>query len=156
MSVKDNDTVFLISQEGVEFKINVKAAKLSKTIGSLIKDAGTDAPIPLPNVTAPILEKVVTFLNYHSENQSMGNGDEAAAWNDAFLSNLDHVTLFTLILASNYLDIKSLLDLTTTKVARLIKGKTPEEVRKEFNITTVYTPEEEAQVIKENDWCEER
>lgn len=35
-------------------------------------------------------------------------------------------------------------------------GKTPEEIRKTFNIKNDFTPEEEEQVRKENEWCEER
>ena len=64
-------------------------------------------------------------------------------------------TLFQLILAANYMDIKSLLDLTCAKVASMLKGKTPEEIQKTFNIVNDFTPEEEAQVREENKWCEE-
>lgn len=60
-----------------------------------------------------------------------------------------------LILAANYMDIKPLLDLTCATVASMIKGKTPEEIRKTFNIVNDFTPEEEAQVREENKWCEE-
>lgn len=42
----------------------------------------------------------------------------------------------------------------------MIKGKTPEEIRKLFNIVNDFTPEEEAQIKKENvrwhlqmQWC---
>ena len=38
----------------------------------------------------------------------------------------------------------------------MIKGKTPEEIRKTFNIKNDFTPEEEEQVRKENEWCEEK
>jgi S-phase kinase-associated protein 1 len=38
----------------------------------------------------------------------------------------------------------------------MIKGKTPEEIRKIFNIKNDFTKEEEAQVHKENQWCEEK
>jgi hypothetical protein len=48
--------------------------------------------------------------------------------------------------AANYLNIKSLLDLTCKTVADMIKGKTPEEIRAHFNIQNDFTPEEEEEV----------
>ena len=56
---------------------------------------------------------------------------------------------------ANLLDVKSLLDLACGKVASMIKGKTPDEIRRTFNIRNDFTPEEEAQVLEENKWCEE-
>ena len=64
---------------------------------------------------------------------------------------VDQVTLFELILAANYLDIKGLLDVSCKTVANMIKGKSPEEIRKTFNIKNDFTPEEEEQVRRENE-----
>ena len=75
-------------------------------------------------------------------------------WDAAFV-NIEQELLFELILAANYMDIKSLLDLTCAKVASMIKDKTPEQIRETFNITNDFTPEEEARVREENKWCEE-
>ena len=51
---------------------------------------------------------------------------------------------------------QGLLDVTCKTVANMIKGKTPEEIRKTFNIKNDFTPSEEEQVRKENEWCEEK
>ena len=66
------------------------------------------------------------------------------------------VFAFFLIQAANFLEIKDLLDLTCKTVANMIKGKSPEEIRVTFNIKNDFTPEEEEQVRKENEWCDER
>ncbi|PHT43410.1 E3 ubiquitin ligase complex SCF subunit sconC [Capsicum baccatum] len=55
--------------------------------------------------------------------------------------------------AANYLNIKSLLDLTCQTVVDMIKGKTPEEIRKTFNIKNNFTPEEEEEVRRETAWA---
>ena len=152
----------LQSSDGQEFELEVKTAKMSETIKHLIEDAGVEDKIPLPNVDGKILKKVVEYMKYHIENP-LPEGDESAEkrtddiipWDKDFM-NVDQATMFELILAANYLDVKDLLDLTCKTVANMIKGKTPEEIRKTFNIKNEFTPEEEEAVRKENEWCEER
>jgi S-phase kinase-associated protein 1 len=75
-------------------------------------------------------------------------------WYATFVQ-VEQETLFELILAANYMHIQPLLDLTCATVASMIKGKTPEEIRKTFNIVNDFTPEEESQIREENKWCEE-
>ncbi|KAJ1962555.1 hypothetical protein IWQ62_003488 [Dispira parvispora] len=75
---------------------------------------------------------------------------------DRDFCKMDQGTLFELILAANYLDIKPLLDLTCFMVANMIRGKEPEEIRRTFNIKSDFTPEEEEWVKRENEWCEDR
>ena len=43
---------------------------------------------------------------------------------------------------------QGLLDVTCKTVANMIKGKTPEEIRKTFNIKNDFSPAEEEQVSK--------
>jgi S-phase kinase-associated protein 1 len=50
--------------------------------------------------------------------------------------------------AANYLNIQDLLDLACKAVAEVVRGKSPEELRKRFNIRNDYTQEEE--VRREN------
>ena len=69
--------------------------------------------------------------------------------------NLDQEELFKLILAANFLEIQSLVELACAKVACFIKGKSIPEITKCFNIENDFTPEEEAQIMEENKWAEE-
>jgi S-phase kinase-associated protein 1 len=159
----DDDVCFLQSQDGQDFKTTVAIAKMSETVKNLIEDAGIDHPIPLPNVDGKILEKVLDYCRYHEhptpvvpeEKKDEKRTDDIVGW-DVDFCKVDQATLFALILAANYLDIKDLLDVTCKTVANMIKGKTPEEIRTTFNIKNDFTPEEEEQVRKENEWCEER
>ncbi|AES87715.1 SCF ubiquitin ligase, SKP1 component [Medicago truncatula] len=63
----------------------------------------------------------------------------------------DQNTLFDLMLAANYLDFKTLLDLTCKTVANMmLEAKTPEAIRKKLHIKSNYTPEEEEKIRSEN------
>ena len=81
--------------------------------------------------------------------------DQIPKWDEDFF-NVDQALVFELILAANYLDIKGLLNLGCKIVAKMIRGKTPEEIRKHFNIKNDFTPEEEEKIRKENEWCNEK
>lgn len=160
----DDEVVVIQSQDGQEYKVFVKAAKMSETVKSLIEDAGTEGVIPLPNVSGAILAKVIEYARYHSENptpvvkeeqKAELRTDDICEW-DLEFCKVDQPTLFELILAANYLDIKELLELCCKTLANLVKGKTPDEIRKTFNIKNDFTPEEEAQVKKEHEWIEEK
>ena len=96
--------------------------------------------------------KVLQYLRYHAEND---HGPEADEWDAKFIA-VDDDSLFGLILSGNQLNLKPLLDLTCKTVADTIKQcKTPQEIRRRFNIKNDFTPEEEEEVRKENAWCEE-
>ena len=112
--------------------------------------------IPLPNVAKTILQRVITYCEYHANPKGEDGKDKTEDDKKNFdldYVKVDQATLFELILAANYLDIKDLLDLCCQTVANMIKGKTPAEIRKTFNIKNDFTPEEEEEVRKENQWA---
>ncbi|XP_069754456.1 S-phase kinase-associated protein 1-like isoform X2 [Narcine bancroftii] len=162
-------SIKLQSSDGEIFEVDVEIAKQSVTIKTMLEDLGMDDeadddPVPLPNVNAAILKKVIQWCTHHKDDpppppeddeNKEKRTDDIPVWDQEFLK-VDQGTLFELILAANYLDIKGLLDVTCKTVANMIKGKTPEEIRKTFNIKNDFTEEEEAQVHKENQWCEEK
>merc|ERR1712042_258105 len=160
-------SIKLQSSDGDTFEVDVEIAKQSVTIKTMLEDLGIEEDdeevVPLPNVNAAILKRVIQWCSYHKDDPAPPEDDEnkekrtddISSWDADFLK-VDQGTLFELILAANYLDIKGLLDVTCKTVANMIKGKTPEEIRKTFNIKNDFTEDEEAQVKKENQWCEEK
>lgn len=123
----------------------------SETIKHMIEADCADSIIPLPNVTSNILVKVIEYCKKHEKETD--KVAESLNSFDAEVVKVDQDTLFDLILAANYLDIKGLLDLTCKTVADMMRGRTPEEIRNIFHIKNDYTPEEEADVRKENAWA---
>ncbi|CAJ0566240.1 unnamed protein product, partial [Mesorhabditis spiculigera] len=161
--------VKLSSAEGEVFPVDRDVARLSGTVNTLLQDLGFDEqeneaqePIPLANVNATILKKVIAWCQYHKDDPPQGEDsdtrekrtDDIPSWDVEFLK-VDQGTLFELILAANYLDIKGLLDVTCKTVANMIRGKSVEDIRRTFNIRNDFTPEEEEQIKKENAWCED-
>lgn len=157
----------LRSSDSEIFEVDVEIAKMSETIKTLLEESCLDdddeEPIPLPDVNAAILRKVIEWSIHHKDDPPPAADEEnrekrtedIEPYDQEFLK-VDQGTLFELILAANYLDIKGLLDVTCKTVANMIKGKTPEEIRKTFNIKNEFTAEEEEKVRKENEWYEEK
>eukprot|EP00286_Rhodomonas_abbreviata_P025873 CAMPEP_0181313132 /NCGR_PEP_ID=MMETSP1101-20121128/14085_1 /TAXON_ID=46948 /ORGANISM="Rhodomonas abbreviata, Strain Caron Lab Isolate" /LENGTH=170 /DNA_ID=CAMNT_0023420065 /DNA_START=30 /DNA_END=542 /DNA_ORIENTATION=- len=162
----DIRTIHLVSQEGESFDVPLSVGKMSDLVKTMIDDEQEEdeaQEIPLPNVKSAILAKVIEFAQHYKAEpmteiekplKSANMAEVVQEWYSTFVA-VDQEVLFELILAANYMDIKPLLDLTCATVASMIKGKSPEDIRKTFNIVNDFTPEEEAQVREENKWCEE-
>ncbi|KAL1563900.1 SKP1-like protein 1A [Salvia divinorum] len=147
MSSTSQKMVILESSDGETFKVEEAVAVKLQTIRHMIEDGCAGTNIPLPNVTAKILSKVIDYCKRHVE-----GADDLEASDAEFVKENQGI-LMDLILAANYLDIKILLELTCQTVADMIKDKTPEEIRKTFNIENDYTAKEEEEVRRENAWA---
>ncbi|KAI3836972.1 hypothetical protein MKW98_005305 [Papaver atlanticum] len=115
----------------------------------MIEDCFADNGIPLPNVTSKILDKVIEYCRKHDDHVDEKEKEDIKNW-DAEFVKVDQSVLFNLILAANFLNIKNLLDLTCQTVTDMLKGKTPEVIRKTLNIEKDFTLEEEHEVRREN------
>uniref|UniRef100_A0A3B0NDL2 Sulfur metabolism negative regulator, putative n=1 Tax=Theileria annulata TaxID=5874 RepID=A0A3B0NDL2_THEAN len=147
--------ITLVSAEGVSCTVNRDVICMSNVIKNILNDIDDESePIPLPNIKTNVLNKIIEYCKHHYNNppsqipqplKSAQLNEVVSEWDYEFV-NVDKEFLFELILAENFLDIKPLLDLTCAKVASMIKGKTPEQIRREFDIVNDFTPEEEAKV----------
>ncbi|OZJ06724.1 hypothetical protein BZG36_00433 [Bifiguratus adelaidae] len=163
-SMMETSGIFRSSSEETQFAVDRDVVERSVLLKHMLADVGeSDLSIPLPNVSAPILSKVIEYCTHHRHDPpAVDNGPSYGGKNPSGETNLtiddwdnefcrvDQGTLFELILAANYLDIKPLLDLTCKTVANMIKGKSPEEIRKHFNIVNDFTSEEEEQESAQN------
>ncbi|XP_021809114.1 SKP1-like protein 1A [Prunus avium] len=159
--------ITLKTKDGEIFEVEEAVAMQSQTIKHMVEDNCADGTIPLPNVTSNILAKVIEYCRKHNEEAADGENkedilkkatdgdnkeDSLKDWDAKFMT-VDQETLYHLIMAANYLDIKSLLDLIVQTVADMIKGKMPEEIRETFKIKNDFTPEEEQKIRMENQWA---
>ncbi|XP_002138538.1 S-phase kinase-associated protein 1 [Drosophila pseudoobscura] len=143
--------VRLESSDGVVFDTDADTAKCSGTIKNMLEDCGLeheedhDHPIiPVPHVNSTILKMILTWAKYHMNDvppakdadKKDGKMEEypICEWDADFFSTVDHGTLFELIIAANYLDIRGLMNSACQTVANMIKGHTPEQIRLIFNI----------------------
>ncbi|PPQ83236.1 hypothetical protein CVT26_013053 [Gymnopilus dilepis] len=151
--------VILITSDNVKYVVEKDVAELSVLIKNMLEDIGPsdpDEPIPLHNVTSTVFNKVLEYCMYHRNDPPPSDDDEGCTsplhkylashicseWDQRFF-DVDQAFLFDIILAANYLDIKTLLDDACKAVAHLIQGKSTEEIRGIFNIVNDFTPEEE-------------
>ncbi|KIW51762.1 E3 ubiquitin ligase complex SCF subunit sconC [Exophiala xenobiotica] len=165
--MSNNKTLTLQSSDGEDISVDRDVAERSILIKNMVGDLGEEAmdeAIPIPNVNAAVLKKVIEWCQHHKHDPPSSNEDDSDSrkkttdieeWDQKFMQ-VDQEMLFEIILAANYLDIKALLDVGCKTVANMIKGKSPEEIRKTFNIQNDFTPEEEDQIRRENEWAEDR
>lgn len=109
------------------------------------------------------LKKIIEYLEHFKDDplgeiekplKSANLKDAVPDWY-ADYTEMDQDLLFDVILGSNYMDIKTLLELTCAKVAATMKGKTVEEIRAMYGIVNDFTPEEEAKIREEYRWAED-
>jgi len=131
----------LISKDGKEFLVEKDYAMISNLVKTSLDSDTSASDLPMPGVRGEVLGQVVEFMKHH-------RGVEPAPpekplrskemrdvckdpWDADFIDNFsdNRQVLFDLILAANYMDIKSLLQLGCAKVAAIIKGTPLEKVK---------------------------
>lgn len=183
---KKNQTVVLVSGEGERFTVDRQIAERSILLKNYLNDMHesnfqTDSDIdeandedeedddeedgivmPVPNVRSSVLQKIIEWAEHHKDSNFPDEDDDDSrksapvdSWDREFLK-VDQEMLYEIILAANYLNIKPLLDAGCKVVAEMIRGRSPEEIRRTFNIVNDFTPEEEAAIRRENEWAEDR
>ncbi|EEE67621.1 hypothetical protein OsJ_25187 [Oryza sativa Japonica Group] len=140
--------ITLKSSDGEPVEVTEASARISKVIGDKIDAGRGGEAIPLPHVDKKTLKKVIEYCDEHANENSDTDEqkEELKNWDKAFIDELDEDDgsfLFLVLLASSYLKIDGLLDLTYQRVADNSKAKTTEEIRKTFSTIEIELSDKE-------------
>ncbi|KAI3937399.1 hypothetical protein MKW92_051015 [Papaver armeniacum] len=105
-------------------------------------------PISLPERVNNIdtLRLILDYIRFH---QALGRSDkEHKSFDDKFI-RIDSERLCELAAAADSLQLRPLVHLTCIALARMIEGKTPEEIRERFNIPDDLTEEEKLEPVRD-------
>jgi len=131
----------LTSKDKKEFIVERKQAFISTLVKTSLENDDKAEEVPIPGVTGAILDLVVAYMKEHKgvEPPIIEKPLRSKVMKDVcpHKPDADYIDkigdnrqqLYDLILAANYMDIKSLLHLGCAKVASLIKGQPLEKIK---------------------------
>ena len=154
-------TIKIKSNDNKIVELSSKAALRSGLLRGIIEDYPEDTEFPLNHVNGTTLEKVKEYLTHYQDQEppiiskplKSNNFKECAdEWDNNFIGE-DNDSILALILAANFMEIKTLLELASAKVACKIRGTTTESIRKDFEINELNNDEKE-QIEKDKKYLE--
>ena len=156
----------LLAADGQKILVTEEIIRKSVTLANMIDELGLDdleSAIPLYDVDFPTLAKIIEYCTHYKDVGPPANDEEKRArrtskisdWDAKFI-NVEQEILFKILLASNYLDIKDLIDLCGKTIALQIKGKSPEQLCQQFGIKNDLTEKEKKQIREDYDRCLQR
>jgi len=139
------------------FVVDVEAAKMSGTIKTMFEDLGIGSSnvseeikevLPIPNCDSEVLQKVIDWCDHHKDDiesekdlhESKEDTYELNEWDKEYIESVNTINdkgqsmIFDLIIAANYLNIPGLNDLAVTEVAKMMRGKSQDEIRDLFKL----------------------
>jgi S-phase kinase-associated protein 1 len=109
-------------------------------VRSIIEGDSEVKTIEIKKVSTAILKLIVDYLKHHKGKTPAEIAKPIRSvkmekivedeWDAKFINQQPKRTIFQIILGANYMDIKSLLHLGCAKIATMIKGKSPEGIKK--------------------------
>lgn len=150
-----------------KFKVPLSAARMSVTISNFLDDMGEDSqPIPitwLPECPIRIFDMIVEYMIHYRNDptkfvRELDEKDKETgplcSYDKRLVERCSINELFGMMIMANFLDLSVLLDLLAYRVSTFLKGKTPEEIRKTFNITSNLSREEHIEMTRDIGWME--
>lgn len=131
----------LIAKDGGRFSVSRRSIRLSSLLSQVIESDQECTEVQIPGITSDILMHVVDFLEHYGGQappeikrplRSFQLREITTPWNAEFIEKLRFKELTGIINAANYLDLSCLLNLGCARVAIMIRGKSPERIKRIF------------------------
>jgi S-phase kinase-associated protein 1 len=142
--------ITLVSSDKRRFPLPEAVALVSGSIRSQIEtgllSADAEITLRLPDVAAAPLAVVVEYCRRKAAD---------GAWDGRGFIGRDvgQALLYDVLHAANDLDVEGLVDLACKRVADMIRGKPPAEIRRTFGIEDDgFTPEQRDEIRRDNSW----
>jgi len=141
LDADDGKPLKLVSKDKKEFNVERKHAFISTLVKTSLETDDTSQEVPIPGVVGGILQLVVEYMAHHKGTEpplvekplrsKLMKDVVSDKWDAEFIDKIgdNRQQLYDLILAANYMDVKSLLHLGCAKVASLIKGQPLEKIK---------------------------
>ncbi|KAI1406237.1 E3 ubiquitin ligase SCF complex, Skp subunit [Hypoxylon fuscum] len=150
----------LDSKDGVQITISREAARFSEVMKDMMEalpEEECDLPVPITEIDAATLTKVVEWCEHHREDKEEGEVFDIKTlppFEKQFL-DLSQADLSNLVYAANFLGIELLFEYSCEAIAQRIKDMTTEQMREYFGIVNDFTQEEIDEILKLDGWAEE-
>ena len=165
--IMSSSQIILVSMGAPEkIRVSIPDSMVSslKTVQEMLDDIELvgEGPsvIRVPHVEdQKAFDLLIEYMEYDKDNRieedlKTGQKVPMSPWETEFFSELESLDkqpyLFQLISISNYLNYNRLFHTSCQKVANMIEGKTPEQIRKTFNLPDDLTVEEKEKLYAEN------
>lgn len=128
--IQSDKNFIVISSDNKEFTVDQSVINYSPKLKTLLFEQSNNDycnVIHINVINSLTLSHIITFIKY---NLNVKNCDK---FNKNYINNLDFDSLIDIILGSKYLEINIIYELSTKRLLNTIR-KTPEEIRKIFNI----------------------
>ena len=159
----ERSLITLITSDSVKVEVDSRISNLSGLIKDILEDSGTSEELPLPRISKQMLDILLEFTYHHNFNLPSSiprplnktNFSEIIEdpWDVEFINRFSQEELNHLLVAADFMNFKPVLDLGCAFIASKLKGKEPETLLEEWEITEEITPEDDDKLKQENPWA---
>ena len=155
-----NPIIEIISNEHDRFPIAKSDLVRESCVASLMEPH--EVEINVPPASSNTIKNIIKFIEIQNIDRFVPlNNKDKPDFNIRSLKkiHMDFLKSYTIkemneiLLTAHFLDMKSLTDLICAYYASLMKSNSVEKIRKIFDIKNDFSPEDEAKIRSENQWC---